>query len=128
VRQPRSPSFPSSHAANAFGAATVAVVRLGRGWAWLALPALFLGLSRVYVGVHYPTDVAGGAALGILVGAAAGRLGGRLLERLPIRSRRSLESEPQDKVTERVAAGDRPVLRSASHQAECVGEQEGRQD
>ena len=68
ISQPHSPSFPSSHAANSFGAATVCFAA-ERRWGWGALlVAGFVSLSRVYVGVHYPSDVAGGAALGVACG------------------------------------------------------------
>ncbi|MEW2165348.1 phosphatase PAP2 family protein [Streptomyces sp. NPDC007084] len=63
-------SFPSSHAASA-AAAAVAYGALG---ASVAVPlAAAMCLSRLVVGVHYPTDVAAGAALG----AAAAKLGAR---------------------------------------------------
>ena len=60
----RSWSFPSSHAANGM---VVAIwfgflFRRWRHW-WLAL-ALGIGYSRIYLGVHYPGDVAGGLLLG----------------------------------------------------------------
>lgn len=63
-------SFPSGHAANAFAAA----VALARGWpagtiVWFALAAL-VSYSRLYLGVHFPIDVAGG----ILVGLGCGFL------------------------------------------------------
>jgi undecaprenyl-diphosphatase len=72
---PRTLSFPSGHTAGAFGAA----VSLSRMWpqgrvAWWSL-ALLMGYSRIYVGHHYPLDVAGGAIVGILV--ALWVLGGR---------------------------------------------------
>lgn len=64
IPQSRSPSFPSSHAANGFGAALFLALRLGRGWwAGLFLAAL-ISFSRIYVGVHYPLDALGGACLG----------------------------------------------------------------
>ncbi len=69
--QARSPSFPSSHAANSFAAAVV-LFHAGRrlGLAGLAIAAL-IAFSRVYVGVHYPSDVLAGAALGAAFGYAA---------------------------------------------------------
>jgi undecaprenyl-diphosphatase len=61
-------SFPSAHAANSFAMATVA------SWGYRKLAPLFflvaaiVAYSRIYVGLHYPLDALGGAALGILLG------------------------------------------------------------
>jgi membrane-associated phospholipid phosphatase len=61
---PRTTSFPSGHAASAFAFA-FAVSREIPAAALLLLPlALTVSYSRVYVGVHYPSDVALGAAVG----------------------------------------------------------------
>lgn len=69
VRQARSASFPSSHAANSFGVATLLWLGFPR-WRWAALAlASLISFSRIYVGVHYPSDVLAGAALGVLCGA-----------------------------------------------------------
>jgi undecaprenyl-diphosphatase len=61
-------AFPSSHAANTFAAAVFLALRFRRWWPVLAIPVL-VSYSRVYVGVHYPSDVAAGALLGAAVGA-----------------------------------------------------------
>ncbi|HEY3506245.1 MAG TPA: phosphatase PAP2 family protein [Actinocatenispora sp.] len=62
------PSFPSDHAIIA-GAFVGGLVVVSRRWGTLAaVLALFLAFARVYVGVHYPTDVAGGLLIGALVG------------------------------------------------------------
>jgi undecaprenyl-diphosphatase len=59
--------FPSSHATNSFALAVLL------GWAWPRRWGTFIGLallvsySRIYLGVHYPGDILGGAALGSLV-------------------------------------------------------------
>jgi membrane-associated phospholipid phosphatase len=65
-------SFPSGHTETAFIIATV----LSAFVAWryrlvLYLLASAVGLSRLYLGVHYATDVAGGAAAGVLLGIMA---------------------------------------------------------
>ena len=57
-------SFPSGHAANIFAAAVILSIRAKRLWPFFIFIALGVSYSRVYVGVHYPLDVAGGAALG----------------------------------------------------------------
>jgi membrane-associated phospholipid phosphatase len=68
-RAPSSLSFPSAHSTASFAAAT-AMSRIAPGKA----PALFAGaavmaLTRPYLGMHYPSDVVGGAALGIALGS-----------------------------------------------------------
>jgi undecaprenyl-diphosphatase len=70
VHVPHSGSFPSGHATSAFACATVIAWQAPR----LAFPSFLLAgaiaWSRVYVGVHWPLDVLGGAGLGILIATA----------------------------------------------------------
>jgi undecaprenyl-diphosphatase len=68
-----SSSFVSNHAANHFGLATFSFLTF-RGvfkrWMYLAFVwAFFIAYAQVYVGVHYPFDVVGGAILGIAIGS-----------------------------------------------------------
>ncbi|MFK4207776.1 bifunctional phosphatase PAP2/diacylglycerol kinase family protein [Streptomyces sp. NPDC030920] len=68
ARQPVTTSFPSGHAASAAAFAT-GVALESKGWGAVVAPlALSVAASRVYTGVHYPSDVLAGAVLG--VGAA----------------------------------------------------------
>ncbi len=63
--------FPSSHAANMFALATALSYHYRR-WVWaLGGLAAAVAYSRIYLGVHYPADALGGAALGMAVGVVA---------------------------------------------------------
>ena len=64
-----SPSFPSAHAANAFGVAFVFAWFSRRSGVLYLMTAAVVAYSRVYVGVHYPLDVLAGAMVGIACGS-----------------------------------------------------------
>ncbi|MBC8043130.1 MAG: phosphatase PAP2 family protein [Rhizobacter sp.] len=74
IDQVRSYSFASSHAANSFAVATMTWIyfgkspdKLDKAFAWFMIVyASINSYSRVYIGVHYPSDVLGGAAMGVV--------------------------------------------------------------
>jgi undecaprenyl-diphosphatase len=66
-----SSSFPAGHAATAFAGAVVLAYVAPRAMPLLLVLAGLIGFSRVYVGVHYPTDVLAGAILGAAVAGVA---------------------------------------------------------
>lgn len=71
-------SFVSSHATNFFGIATFVSLLIRKKFPkaipWIILWAALIGYTRVYLGVHYPADVACGTLLGILIGYLVYRL------------------------------------------------------
>lgn len=69
-----SASFPSGHATFFFALAT-AVYLYNRRWGWwFFAAALLISLARVAAGVHYPSDIFGGALVGIVVATLVYRL------------------------------------------------------
>ncbi len=68
---PQSSSFTSSHACNHFAAAWFIFITLNQtgSWRWLLfLWAFIISYAQVYVGVHFPLDIFGGAILGSAIG------------------------------------------------------------
>lgn len=60
-------SFPSGHTSAAFAAAWMIYMNKKRLGIYMVTLATLMGLSRIYLFMHYPTDVIGGAVVGILI-------------------------------------------------------------
>ena len=70
VRAPTDGSFPSGHATVSFACATILAFYAPRAAPAFFLLAAAIAWPRVYVGVHYPLDVLGGAVLGVAIALA----------------------------------------------------------
>ncbi len=79
ISRPWGFSFPSGHTAAAFAAATALWFQKNK----LRVPALILaclmGFSRLYLYVHFPTDILGGIVLGVILGASASLLTNKIV-------------------------------------------------
>ncbi|MGM9521952.1 MAG: phosphatase PAP2 family protein [Oscillospiraceae bacterium] len=88
VSSPSDYSFPSGHTlASTIGA--VVLARADKRFSFIAIPlALLIALSRLYLFVHFPSDVFAGAILGIVIGFSAPGFGNWLLLRFSALRRR----------------------------------------
>ena len=80
ARAPSKLSFPSAHATSSLAAATALGRVEPRARGPLYGLAAGICLSRPYLGMHYPSDVLAGAALGLVIGALAPGVGPRDVE------------------------------------------------
>lgn len=68
-------SFPSGHTGSSFASAVTLYRELPKKFGiWAVVLACFIGFSRLYLGVHYPSDVIGGALIGSLIAVVIGKL------------------------------------------------------
>ncbi len=75
---PGNSSFTSSHATNHFAVAmfiyTTFKQQISKWWALLFVWAIIISYTQVYVGIHFPLDVTGGAILGSIIGYLTGQI------------------------------------------------------
>ena len=81
LRVESSPSFPSGHTQNATAMWGYLALHVRKTWFWIAAIALILliAASRVFVGVHFPQDLAGGLLVGVILLALYVWLGDRVI-------------------------------------------------
>ena len=80
INKPRDFSFPSGHTSASFTAASVLFFRRSKLFVPSLILATLIGFSRLYLYVHYPSDVVGGIILGIV----CGYMGHRIVDRKKI--------------------------------------------
>ena len=74
ISMPRDYSFPSGHALSSFAGASV-LAGTRRSWGYFAFAlASLIAFSRLYLYVHFPTDVLAGAAIGLVLGFCVPKL------------------------------------------------------
>lgn len=77
IQVPQDYSFPSGHTLSSAIGATV-LTRTDRRFGYVAIPlAALIAFSRLYLYVHFPSDILGAAVLGVLIGETARRWGRR---------------------------------------------------
>lgn len=78
VSPPSDPSFPSGHTAASFASAFALLFKkhpLHKAWIPAMVLAALIAFSRLYLYVHFPTDVLGGIVIGLIVGFLGAKLG-----------------------------------------------------
>lgn len=81
IARPSDYSFPSGHTMASAVGATI-LTKTNRRFGYVAIPlAVLIAFSRLYLYVHFPSDILAGAVVGILIGTAVYYCGGKIFER-----------------------------------------------
>lgn len=90
IASPTDYSFPSGHTLSSAIAATI-LTKTDRRFGYAAIPlAALIAFSRLYLYVHFPSDILGAVALGVAIGELTFRQGGRAREKAALRRERSV--------------------------------------
>ena len=73
-------SFPSGHACSSFASAMALTLAFRGKGAWAFIPAALIAFSRIYVGIHYPSDILCGAVIGVLISLFTYELSRRIIK------------------------------------------------
>lgn len=74
ISKPKDFSFPSGHTMSSFAAATVIFLKNRKAGIGALILASVIGFSRLYLYVHYPSDVLGGLLIGVMIANITVRL------------------------------------------------------
>lgn len=85
IARPTDYSFPSGHAAASFTAVSALYFSHSRLWIPSLVLALLIAFSRLYLYVHYPTDVLAGSMLGMMLGALGFALSKYLRQKIGVK-------------------------------------------
>lgn len=86
VKAPLDASFPSGHTAVSFAAVTALATAHSKLWRPALALAVLIAFSRLYLYVHWPSDVLGGVIVGVFAGWIGAKTAEKLTERLNKRS------------------------------------------
>lgn len=82
IPTPTDYSFPSGHTQASVIAATI-LTMANKKWGYVVIPlAVLIAFSRLYLYVHFPTDVLGGAIMGIIIGSVTVVVGNNIFQRI----------------------------------------------
>ena len=86
VTRPTSASFPSTHSSWAFGTATAVFMKYRKAGAALFIFACIVAFSRMYLFLHFPTDVLFGIFMGAALGIASVKLSDLIMKKYATKS------------------------------------------
>ena len=78
ISAPHDFSFPSGHTLASVISATILLIRERKIGIWALVLAILIAFSRLYLYVHFPTDVLGGAVIGVIIGLFSIKLGEKI--------------------------------------------------
>lgn len=102
IANPKDFSFPSGHTLASFEAA-ITILMFNKKWGIVAIiTAILIGISRLYLFVHFPTDVLAGAILGTIIALLVYYFGNKIENRIKKKEKIEVEEKEEEKDEELV--------------------------